>query len=162
MKSRLYLETTIVSYLTAWPSRELVMQANQQLTQEWWTRRRESFDLYISQVVMEEASAGDLEAARKRMEILSPIPKLEITDDAESLAVALVEGMKLPERAKADALHIAISAVNGIDFLLTWNCRHIANAVLRPRIERICRDAECEPPVICTPQELLEREDQHA
>lgn len=157
MKPKAYLETTMVSYLTARPSRDLVMAANQEITYEWWTDRRDEFDLYVSQLVFEEASAGDRDAAEKRIETLQPIARLDITDQAAILGKRLVARIPLPTKARADALHIAIAAVNGMDYLLTWNCTHIANAALRPRIEEICRAIGCEPPVICTPQELLKR-----
>ena len=162
MKPRVYVETTIVSYLTAWPSRDLVMAANQETTREWWTNRKEAFDLYISESVIEEASAGDSDAARRRLEVLSPIPLLDITDEVKTLAKGLVAGVPLPPRAQTDALHIAVAAANGMDYLLTWNCAHIANAELRPQIEAVCRAAGCEPPVICTPQELLEEGENNA
>ncbi len=155
MKPKVYLETTIVSYLTARPSRDLVMAANQETTHEWWTDRRGEFDLYVSQLVFEEASAGDSAAALRRIETLQPIARLDITGQAFMLGKRLVAGIPLPVKARADALHIAVAAVNGMDYLLTWNCAHIANAALRPRIEEICRIVGCEPPVICTPQELL-------
>ncbi len=157
MKPKVYLETTIISYLTARPSRDLVMAANQETTHEWWIGRRREFDLYVSQLVFEEAIAGDSEAARKRIEVLQPITRLDITDPVTLLGKRLVVGVPLPAKARADALHIAVAAVNGLDYLLTWNCAHIANAVMRPRIEKTCRAMGYEPPVICTPQELLEK-----
>ena len=123
MKPRVYLETTIVSYLTARPSRDLVMAANQETTHEWWAGCRENYDLYVSQLVSEEASAGDSEAAQKRIETLQPIARLDITTQATRLTQELVEGIPLPTKATADALHIAVAAVNGLDFLLTWNSR---------------------------------------
>lgn len=162
MKPKVYLETTIPSYLTARPSRDLVMAANQEVTHEWWTECKDEYDLYVSQLVFEEASAGDSDAAEKRIETLRPIARLDITIQATMLAKELVAGIPLPTKARADALHIAVAAVNGMDFLLTWNCTHIANATLRPRIEEICRAAGCEPPVICTPQELLDRGETNA
>src|SRR5438874_4153137 len=148
MKPRVYLETTIVSYLTAWPSRDLVMAANQETTREWWTNCKEGFDLYVSETVIKEASAGDSAAASRRLEVLTPIPRLDITGEVEALAKALVAGVPLPARAQTDALHIAVAAVNGMNYLLTWNCAHIANAAMRPEIEAVCRAAGYEPPVI--------------
>lgn len=154
MKPKVYLETTIVSYLTAWRSRDLVMAANQELTHEWWEGSRGAFDLFVSQAVLQECRAGDSGAAGRRMEILQDIPRLDMTEDVETLAANLMAGIPLPPKAKADALHIAIAAVNGMDYLLTWNCAHIANATLRSRIEAVCRAAGFGPPVICTPQEM--------
>jgi hypothetical protein len=149
-----YLETTIPSYLTAWRSPDLVMAARQQLTREWWDTRRSDFDLYISQLVIDEASAGDPSAAARRLEVLEAITLLEFGDDANALSKLLVRELSLPPRAESDAVHIAMAVVNGIDFLLTWNCTHIANAAMRPRIELACRALEYKMPVICTPEEL--------
>jgi hypothetical protein len=117
---------------------------------------------YVSQLVFEEASAGDSDAARKRIEVLRSVARLDVTDQASLLGKRLVVGIPLPTKARADALHIAIAAINGMDYLLTWNCAHIANAALRPRIEEICRAAGCEPPVICMPQELFGKGDDDA
>lgn len=155
MRPKVYLETTIPSYLTAWPSRDLVRAAHQQITREWW-QNRTRFDLYISQLVLREASGGDAEAAGLRLEALRGIPVLALSPAASALAQQLVQQGLLPENAVADALHIAIAVVNGMDYLLTWNCAHIANAALRHRIEAICRASGYEPPVLCTPEELME------
>ena len=155
MKPKVYLETTIVSYLTGWTSRDLVTAARQQITQEWWQTRREDFDLFASQIVMDEAGAGDADAAARRLEFMSDLPLLNPSDDVADLAQALLDEVPLPAKAAADALHIAVATVNGIDFLLTWNCTHIANATLRGNIEAVCRSRGYEPPIICTPEELL-------
>jgi predicted nucleic acid-binding protein len=153
MKPRVYVETTILSYLTAWPSRDLLRAAHQQLTREWWDRRG-AFDLFISPLVLVECQAGDPTAAADRLATLAGLPLLDQTAEVAALADALVRAVPIPQRAAADALHIATAAVHGMEYLLTWNCTHIANATLRPRIEAACRAAGCEPPLICTPQEL--------
>jgi hypothetical protein len=155
---RVYLETTIPSYLTAWPSRDLVMAARQQVTREWWDTRREEFDLFVSQVVIQEAREGDPGAAILRMEALQDISVLELTDEATALAQRLVRQVPLPARATVDAVHIAIAVVNSMDYLLTWNFTHIANATLRNSIEAVCRSQGFTPPVICTPDELMRGE----
>jgi predicted nucleic acid-binding protein len=155
MKPRVYLETTIPSYLTAWPSRDLVRAAHQQITREWWEQRRSQFELYISQAVLRECQAGDPTAAAERLEALQELPLLEQTEEATQLAQALVAQVPLRDRAAVDAVHIALAAVHGMDYLLTWNCTHIANAALRDPIESICRARGYEPPAICTPEELL-------
>ncbi len=162
MKPRVYLETTIPSYLTARPSRDLVMAANRETTHEWWDNRRNDFELFISQLVFEEASAGDSEAARKRIAFIESVARLDVTDQAAMLGKQLVAKIPLPTRAQTDALHIAVAAVNGMEYLLTWNCTHIANATMRDRIEMICRDMGFEPPIICTPLELLGRDENDA
>jgi hypothetical protein len=156
VKPKIYLETTISSYLSAWPSRDLVTAAHQQITREWWQARHEEFELFISQIVMQEASGGDPDAAARRLEILKDLPLLELTEEATALAQELVEQVPLPEKAAVDALHIALAVVHGMDYLLTWNCTHIANATLRSKIEAVCRSKGYEPPVICTPEELSE------
>lgn len=157
MKPRVYIETTIPSYLTAWQSPQLVMAANQQVTREWWDNRREEFDLYCSELVVEEASAGDPDAAARRLAAIQDIPLLSGGDVADELARALLKEVPLPAKAAADALHIAIAATNGIDYLLTWNCTHIANAEFRDRMVAICQSFGLHCPTICTPQELLAR-----
>jgi len=119
------LETTLVSYLTAWPSRDLVMAAHQQITHDWWNNRRSAFDLFISQPVLDEAGAGDPEAAGRRLQVLDTFPLLEVTLEAVRLARVLVVQTRMPPRASVDALHVAIAAVHGMDYLLTWNCKHI-------------------------------------
>jgi hypothetical protein len=159
-KPRVYLETTIASYLTAWPSRDLIMAANQEITHEWWTNRKGAFEIFVSQTVIKESSAGDQNAAQRRLEFLKPFPRLDITDEVELLAEKLIADVPLPPKAQADALHIAVAAVNKMDYLLTWNCTHIANATLRSQIERVCRSQGYEPPVVCTPQEMLEEGDE--
>jgi hypothetical protein len=153
MKPRVYVETTVPSYLTAWPSRDLVRAAHQQITREWWAKRV-GWELFISELVVRECEAGDPEAAAARLEALDGLPLLEHAETVETLARALLDQVPLPERATADALHIALAAAHGMDYLLTWNCTHIANATLRGRIEQVCRDAGLEPPTICTPVEL--------
>jgi len=155
-RGRIYLETTVVSHLAARPSRDLRVAAHQQATSEWWTRRREDFDLFASQLVVEEASAGDQEAASRRLEYLKGVPLLDLTDQSLALAEKLLTDGVVPTEAEEDALHIAVAAVHGMDYLLTWNCRHIANATMRGQIERACVDVGCDAPVICTPEELLE------
>ncbi|MBK5256161.1 MAG: type II toxin-antitoxin system VapC family toxin [Vicinamibacteria bacterium] len=156
MKPSVYVETTIPSYLTAWRSPELVMAANQEATRSWWEVSRPRYELFISSIVLLEATGGDPEAAKRRVAAIDGLPELDVSDDVEVLAGRLLEGAALPASAKTDALHIAVATVHGIDFLLTWNCKHIANAVTRPKIEAICRAFGYEPPVICTPLELME------
>ena len=156
MKENIYVETTIPSYLAAWPSRDLVTAAHQQITHLWWRQQRENYNLFISQIVIDEASSGDPDAAKRRLEILEDFPLLDISSETSNFARALLKLVPLPQKAAADALHIAIAVANGMDFLLTWNCTHIANAVLRTKIEKVCRLKGYDPVIICTPEELLE------
>lgn len=156
MNPSLYLETTIVGHLTSWPSPLVQTVAMQQATRQWWDDHRHQYELFVSRFVVDECAAGDSEAAEERLERIDGIPLLDVTDDVTHLADALLANVPLPQKAQVDALHVAVAAVNGVQYLLTWNCKHIANAVLRPNIERVCRDNGYEPPVICTPQELME------
>jgi predicted nucleic acid-binding protein len=155
LKPKVYLETTVISYLTASPSRDIVQAAHQQLTREWFERRKD-FDLFVSQAVIAEASRGDSGAAARRLAALDDIAILEVTEDASRLAEAFIEQHALPAKAAVDAIHIAVAVVMGMDYVLTWNCTHIANAVIRPKIEDACRQLGYDPPVICTPEELME------
>lgn len=159
MKPTVYIETTIIGYLAMRVSGVLRIAANQQTTREWWDHHRQRFDLLVSRFVLDECSEGDPVAAQERLAYVQGIPLLEIPDEVNALASSLRSGVPLPDKAAMDALHIAVAAVNGVDYLLTWNCRHIANPSMRPQIERICRERGVEPPVICTPQELLEIDD---
>jgi predicted nucleic acid-binding protein len=153
-RATVYIETSIVSYLTARPSRDLLVAAHQQLTVAWWDQQRAHYEIFTSQVVLAEARAGDPEAAQLRVVVLERLPLLDVTDAAIMLAAALVSGQALPAQAAQDALHVAVACVHGMEYLLTWNCAHLANARLRSRIEQICRDAGYVPPIICTPEEL--------
>lgn len=155
MADRVYIETTVVSYLTSRPSRDLVIAGHQQTTHEWWDGRRQIYELCISRTVLDEAAAGDPQAARERLDVLSAMSLLQTTGEAVSLAKALLEAGALPAKAADDALHIAVAAVHGIPFLLTWNCRHMANATMRPIIERVCVAQGFKAPIICTPEQLL-------
>jgi hypothetical protein len=133
-----------------------VVAGHQRITLEWWADRRTTFEIFVSQVVLEEADAGDQEAARQRVEVLAGLPLLEITEEATALAKDLIRIGPLPERAEIDALHIAIAVTNQVDYLLTWNCTHLANAALRHQIDHVCRTKGYAPIIICTPEELLE------
>lgn len=156
MKPKVYIETSVISYLTARPSRDILVAANQQVTHEWWQDRREKFDLYVSQLVEQEASAGDSEAVSKRQQALTNCGFLNITPEAVALASRFIEQNAIPKQAAEDALHVAVAAVNGMDYLLTWNFKHIANAAMRANVELVCRLNGYEPPVICSPMELME------
>jgi hypothetical protein len=155
MRPRLYLETTIPSYLTARPSGDVVMSAHQQLTREWWQTRRTGFDLYISAFVLDEAGAGDAEAARRRLESLAALPLLAVNDRAIALAQRLLRDCRLPARAAIDAAHVAVATVHGMEYFLTWNCAHLANAEFIPKVRRVCEAAGYPCPTICTPEELM-------
>jgi predicted nucleic acid-binding protein len=154
-KPSVYVETSVISYLVAQPTRDLIVAGHQQLTYEWWAEHRRSFDLFVSRVVLEEASLGDPEMARRRLEVMEAIPLLPVKAEATQIAAELVHRGGLPRKASTDALHIAVAAASGMEYLLTWNCKHIANAQARRAVNLICRSSGVEPPVICTPEELL-------
>lgn len=155
MRPKVYVETSIISYLAARPSRDLVTAAHQLITQSWWRARRPEFDLVVSELVLSEAAAGDPDAAARRMALLKDLPLVEIDKAVADLAGVLIKELPLPRKAGADAVHIAAATCHGTDYLLTWNCTHIANAELRPRIEEVCRERGYAPPVLCTPDEFM-------
>ena len=156
MKPSVYVETTIVSYLTARPSRDLIISARQQITREWWATSREQYEMYSSEHMDGEASKGDPKAAAERLEALQDLPRLKTTDSATVLAQRLLDVGAIPLEAEEDALHVAIAVVNSIDYLVTWNMRHIANATMRHKIDDCCREAGYDPTTICTPGDLME------
>jgi len=156
LKAKVYVETSVISYLTARPNNDIRAMANQNVTIEWWETQRLNFDLLISEFVVAEASIGDPDAVKRRLAAIADIMELQATEEVRVLGQQLIRCNALPENAEVDAYHVAIATVNGIDYLLTWNCAHIANAHTRPRIEAACRALGYEPPIICTPQELTE------
>lgn len=156
MKPKVYIETTIISYLTARPTHNVVIAGRQQSTRDWWGTAANRFELVASELVLNEAQGGDPEAARARLAAISSLTLLDATEEALELAQQLVNSGVVPTKAAEDAAHIAIAVVNGIEYLVTWNYRHIANATIRSQIETVCRNAGFEPVIICTPDELME------
>jgi predicted nucleic acid-binding protein len=156
MLPSVYIETSVISYLVARPSKNLRVASNQELTHRWWQTSRQNFELYASAVVLGEAQRGDAAVAAARVAIARELRLAQVTREALDLAAALVAGAGVPKKANEDALHIATAATNGLDYLLTWNCTHIANAVTIPRVNAICRSHGFEPPLIYTPQEFLD------
>ena len=150
-----YLETSFISYLVARPSRDLLVAAHQQVTHDWWTKRRSEFECSVSQVVIDEASLGDPAEVQKRLTIIGGLPALDVTKDAESLTQAIMAASILPPHAFPDAAHVAVSAVHAVDYLLTWNCKHLANAQIARRIAVLCEKLSYKMPIICTPEELM-------
>ncbi len=155
MKPKVYLETTIPSFLTAWPSRDVSIAGQQQATRDWWSERRERHQLFVSGLVLIESRRGDASAAKAREEILAFCKVLEYTSASEQLAREILATHLLPAKAAVDAAHIAVASVHEMDFLLTWNCRHIANAAIVDKVRAVIADAGYAPPVICTPYELM-------
>ena len=159
MNPTVYVETTVIGYLTSRPREDPIVAGHQQTTRDWWQTVPDRYELVASELVVQECSAGDETAAEERMEALAGITLLQTTSDADQLAEALIAGHAVPESHPEDALHIALAVVNGIQYLVSWNFRHIVNAAVRSTIERICRDAGYEPPTICTPEELMDPND---
>jgi predicted nucleic acid-binding protein len=157
-KPSAYIETSIVSYLVARPSRDLRAAAWQQITTQWWVQERAKYRLFTSELVIAEASAGDQGAAGSRLEVLERIAGLPVDKEVRVLAAKLIKGGGVPSGAEADALHIAVASVHEMDYLLTWNCRHIDNAAAKPTVRSICATAGYTCPEICTPLELLAEE----
>ena len=151
----IYLETTFISYLVARPSGDLIVAAHQKTTQDWWLTRRSEFRCLVSQLVIDESSAGDAAEAQKRLAVISVLGNLEVSADVLSLAGAIMAAGMLPPQAYADAAHVAVATVHGVDYLLTWNCKHLANAQIARQIARVCEARGYRMPTICTPEELM-------
>ena len=154
MKRKVYIETSVISYLTARPSKTILGAAHQQITLAWWETRSQ-YDLVVSESVLRECGAGDPDAAKKRLTVLNDVPLILITEQALDIANSLVAKGIIPAKAAEDALHIAIATVNGVDYLLTWNCRHIANPEIQRGIAAHLEEIGLSLPFICTPEELL-------
>src|SRR5260370_42591553 len=144
-----------MSYVVGRASRDVIVAGHQQTTQEWWANRRSEFECSVSQVVIDEASLGDPAELQKRLAIIGGLPALDVTESAESLTRAIMAAGLLPQHAFPDAAHVAVSAVPAVDFLLTWNCRHLANAQIARRIAVLCEKLGHRMPIICTPEELM-------
>lgn len=154
-KPSVYLETTIPSFLTARPSNDLILAGQQQLTTRWWKSRKRHYRIFISELVIEETGRGDTAAANKRLAAIKPFPLLEIDHETIQLGSVILKSGIIPPKAAADAGHIAVAARHGIDYLLTWNCKHIANAEIIRHLDRLIRKCGYVPPTICTPTELF-------
>jgi hypothetical protein len=155
MKPKVYLETTIPSLLVARPSRDLSIAGQQQATRDWWNERRRRYELFVSVLVMTEAERGDVLAAKERLARLKECQVLPYPKEAQDLTRALLSSRLIPPRAEIDAAHVATAAVHGMHFLLTWNCRHIANAAISEKLRDVCARNGFPAPVICTPHELM-------
>ena len=155
---RIYIESTIPSYVVARPARDLLQAARQQLTRDWWDFQRGKHDLFTSQVVLDEVAFGEKAMAQLRLDSLDGVPLLQVTDEVKALARKVLESGLLPVTADRDAAHIALASAYEMDMLLTWNCRHLANAAIQHRLRRLVEGAGFTLPVICTPEELLEND----
>ena len=156
MEKRIYVETTVVSYLTAKPSRDIMIASHQEATREPWPKLLTKYDAYISALVFEEAKRGDPDQAKMRLAAIEPFPLLDIDDEARSLAENFIAKKAIPAEYPEDALHIALAAVNGIDVLITWNFAHLNNPFTRKMIRQIVEGEGFVCPEICSPEELME------
>ena len=157
MKPTAYLESSVISYLTAHISSDPILAGHQQATRKWWNQERDRFDIFVSVFVLKEVAAGDPSAAGKRVEAIKELTVLPVTADVAKLAKALMAGARLPPKADTDSLHIAVAAVHRIDYLLTWNCRHIDNIDIKDIFVGICLAHNLKCPKICSPEDLLRR-----
>ena len=156
MKPTVYIESTIISYLVAKPSRDLIVAAHQQLTTEWWDLIRPEVECFVSPFVIQEISAGDEEAANKRVELIKDIPVLELNQEIQKLAQQYFDSLDIPEKARLDASHLAVGVWHEIDYLLSWNCKHIVSGRVKKVLEKINSQLDIKTPVLCTPEELME------
>ncbi len=154
-KQTVYIETTIPSFLTARLSNNLISVGKQEVTRKWWETRKDKYSLYISELVLSESMKGDITASEKRLKAIEELPLLAIDNESIQLTEKIMETGIIPSRAAADAAHIAIASRHGVDYLLTWNCSHIANAEILRRICFIVSEAGYYLPIICTPDELF-------
>ena len=150
----IYIESTIPSYVVARPARDLLQAARQQLTRDWWDLQRKRHELFISQVVLDEIASGEAAMARQRLELVAQIKLLDLTNEANALTKQILGSGLLPADADRDAAHIALATVHEMEILLSWNCRHIANAAIQARLRRLAEKAGFALPVLCTPDEL--------
>jgi predicted nucleic acid-binding protein len=155
MSETVYIETSILGYLTARSTKNLILAANMEVTKDWWELRRNAFTLYTSEAVLDEVAQGDATIAAQRLEILRNFPLLELNQAVQGLAAQFLTRSNLPPKAKVDAIHIAAATVHGMDYLLTWNCKHIANAQIQGKLAAHSLDFGYVLPILCTPNELM-------
>ncbi len=156
MKPRLYIESSVISYYTARPSRDLIAAGHQQITQQWWSQQLSRYEPYISEVVREEITRGDPTAVESRLQAVQGFARLVVTPDITRLARKYYAALDLPDKARLDALHLALAVHHGMDYLVSWNFTHIVGARPRGIIQRINYRLHMETPVICTPEELID------
>ncbi len=154
---RIYIESTIPSYVVARPARDLLQAARQQITKDWWDLKRHEHELFIGRLVLDEIGFGEPQMARRRLELVADLALLQATREVRELTRTIMGSRLLPAKAVGDASHIALAIHHKMDILLTWNCRHIANAFILGRLRRLVEAAGYATPTICTPEELLQQ-----
>jgi len=155
MLKTVYIESSVISYLTSRPSRDVVTSARQKITIEWWKSYRDCYELFISELVIEEISSGNAVAANSRLAVVENIAVLVATESARNLAKTLIGEKAIPPTNVEDAMHISIAAVQGIEFLLTWNFKHINNANTRQKLDKVIKAVGYTCPILCSPEELI-------
>ncbi len=153
---RIYIETSVISYLSSRPSRDLILAARQEATREWWQLRQHEYQPFISPLVLREAARGDIEAARLRLHICQPLALLPIDSACQQLAQKLLQAKGVPETEPEDALHLAVATCAGVDFIATWNFAHLVGPVAKFRLQTLIQNMGYSPPLLATPEELLE------
>ncbi len=155
-KQKIYIETSIISYLTARPSSNLIIAGHQKITYDWWYKAKKHFDCYISVFVVNEIKRGDINASKKRLQVIENIEMLELLPEVELLAEYYFNNLFIPQKAKLDAYHLAVACIHNIDFLLSWNCKHIANSNINRLIQNLNNKIGMKTPFFCTPEQLME------
>ena len=156
MNRSVYIETSVISYFTSRPSRDLIVAAHQQITHDWWAEVLPHCTPYVSPIVMMEIERGNPEIVRRRVQAVEGMALVEVAGDVTELASQYFARIDLPETARADSYHLALATWHGMDFLVTWNCRHIAGARVRQIVEQVNAERGIHTPEICTPEELME------
>ncbi len=156
LKPSVYIETTIISYLTAQPSKDEMIANHQRITAEWWANVRPQVECFVSPLVIGEASRGDAVYAQKRLEAIADFVRLDVNEEIDALADKYFEGLQIPEKAQVDAVHLAIAVWHKVDYVLSWNCKHLASARVQKRLQQINMRLKVHVPVVCTPEELME------
>ena len=156
MITTVYIESTIISYLSAKPSRDLIVAAHQQITNEWWDTIKQQVECYISPFVIQEISAGDQEAAKRRLDLIEDLSILEVNKEIQNLAQKYFAALDIPEKSRLDAFHLALSVWHEIDYLLSWNCKHIVSGRIKKMLDKVNLELDLKIPILCTPEELME------
>ncbi len=156
-KESVYLETTVISYYTSkLREDDIIVSAHQKITRQWWSIAIRRYNIFISDTVIDEVSSGDPDAAKRRLDEIKDFPRLEFNEDVEKLAQIYVDRLNIPEKSNLDAVHLAIACMNNIDYIVTWNCRHLANGEIIKKLIKINESLGVHMPIICTPEELTE------
>jgi hypothetical protein len=154
-KQQIYIETSVISYLVSKTSSNIILAAYQQITRQWWDSQLHYYHPFTSDFVLEEISKGDPKLSKERLNTIQKFGKLPVTDDVIELGERYLKQVSIPRKASLDAFHLAISVIHGMDFVLSWNFRHMANAFVRRKLEFINSEIGIQTPTICTPEELI-------